>query len=340
VAQSLVFISGASSGLGLALARTVPWSPARVIDVSRRGSPGFEHVKADLADPAGWREVAALFERELAGFGGERAVFVHSAGTLEPIGFAGEVDAEAYARQVLLNSAAPQVLGDAFLRAARATAAPCFVVMISSGAARSVYEGWSAYGAGKAALDHWVRTAGAEQARRGGRVRILAVAPGVVETAMQERIRATDAADFPEVQRFHELAERGELRAPEDAARDVWSLLERDLPNGAVVDLRDVAAAEETAAAVAQPPPPAPPKDYSRTLGVVEAISAVRDQCPSGAVQAAARAALEAIQREGAPALPQQAFLVLSAARGWSGERAEQVKRSLRAFLESSERRS
>jgi benzil reductase ((S)-benzoin forming) len=335
VAQSLVFITGASSGLGLAMARPVPWSPARVIDVSRRGAPGLEHVKADLADPAGWREVAALFEREIPGFAGERVVFVHSAGTLEPIGFAGEVDPEAYAQQVLLNSAAPQVLGDAFLRATRRSTAPGFVVMISSGAARSVYEGWSAYGAGKAALDQWVRTAGAEQERRGGRVRILAVAPGVVETAMQKQIRATDAADFPEVQRFRELAERGELRAPEDAARDVWSLLDRDLPNGAVVDLREVAAAEGAAAAGAQPPPRAAAKDYARTLGVVEAITAVRDQCPSGAVQAAARGALEAIQREGASALPQQAFLVLSSARGWSGERAEQVKRSLRAFLES-----
>jgi benzil reductase ((S)-benzoin forming) len=335
MAGSLVVITGASSGLGLALARTLPWSPARVIDVSRRGAPGFEHVKADLADPAGWSAAAAFFEREIAGFEGERVVLVHCAGTLEPIGFAGEVDAKAYARQVLLNSAAPQVLGDAFLRAARATAVPCFVVMISSGAARNVYEGWSAYGAGKAAVDHWVRTVGAEQERRGGRVRILSVAPGVVETPMQQQIRATPSQDFPEVQRFHELAERGELRAPEDAARDVWSLLDHDLPNGAVVDLRDLASGSK--------PPPKdytpPPKDYTRTLGVVEAISAVRDQCPSGAVQAAARSALEAIQREGASALPQQAFLVLSAARGWTGERAEQVKRSLRRFLEPTEPR-
>jgi len=332
VGGSLVFISGASSGLGLALARTVPWSPARVVDVSRRGAPGFEHVEADLADPAGWSAVAAVFARELADFRGERAVFVHCAGTLQPIGFAGEVDPTAYARQVLLNSAAPQVLGDAFLRATRATSAPSFVVMISSGAARNVYEGWSAYAAGKAAMDHWVRTAGAEQERRGGRVRILAVAPGIVETPMQEQIRAAGAEDFPEVQRFRELAERGELRDPLDAARDVWSLLERGLPNGAVVDLRDVAATT--------PGPLAKEKDYSRTLGVIEAITAVRDQCPSGAVQAAARNALDALKREGAAALPQQAFLVLSAARGWTGERAEQVKRSLRAFVAQSERKA
>jgi hypothetical protein len=66
---------------------------------------------------------------------------------------------------------------------------------------------------------------------------------------------------------------------------------------------------------------------------VVEAIAAVRDQCPNGAVREAARAALEAIAREGAAGLAAQAFLVLSAAQGWRGERAEVVKRSLRAFL-------
>ena len=65
-------------------------------------------------------------------------------------------------RQVLLDSASPQVLGDAFLRAARETHAECHVVMISSGAAFTVFEGWSAYCAGKAAMDQWVRTAGAE----------------------------------------------------------------------------------------------------------------------------------------------------------------------------------
>jgi len=172
-----------------------------------------------------WLESKAEAEREITRFAGERVVFVHCAGTLDPIGFAGEVDPERYARQVLLNSAAPQVLGDAFLRAARETPAPL----------GPSTEGWSAYGAGKAALDQWVRTAGAEQERRGGRVRLLVVAPGIVQTAMQEQIRATSPEDFPGVQRFREFAERGELRDPEDVARDLWSLLDRDLPNGAVV---------------------------------------------------------------------------------------------------------
>lgn len=241
VPGNLVLITGASSGIGRALARSVPWADARVIDISRRGGAGLEHFAADLADPAGWRAVAELFEKQVSGFQGERVALFHCAGTLEPIGPAGGVDPEAYTSAVLLNSAAPQVLGDAFLRAAARTRAACSLVMISSGAARSVYEGWSAYGAGKAALDQWVRVAGAEQARRGGRCRILAVAPGVVETAMQETIRATSPEAFPEVARFVELHERGELRDPLEVAREVWSLLDRELENGAVLDLRDLA---------------------------------------------------------------------------------------------------
>ncbi len=222
------------------MARSVPYAGARVIDISRRGAAGVEHFSADLAEPAEWTRIAHLFEAEIKGFAGERVVFVHSAGTLEPIGFAGEVDAASYARQVLLNSAAPQMLGDAFLRAAAGTEAPCTLLFISSGAASSVYEGWTAYGAGKAAVDQWVRTAGAEQKRRGGRCRVLSVAPGVIATAMQEQIRSMTEEAFPVVERFRELHRAGALRDPADAARDLWALVSKDtFPNGAVLDLRE-----------------------------------------------------------------------------------------------------
>lgn len=242
--HALVFVSGATSGIGLAIARSVPFSPARVIDASRRGAPPDAaspavHLAADLATPAGWDVLAACFERELAAFDGERAVFFHNAGTLDPIGFAGEVDARAYRANVLLNSAAPQILGDAFLRAARSTRARCDLVMVSSGAARSVYEGWSSYCAGKAAMDQWTRTVGAEQARRGGRGRVIAVAPGVVATEMQAQIRRTAEHDFPDVARFHGLLSEGALRSPDEVARDLWSLVLDDaIENGAVLDLR------------------------------------------------------------------------------------------------------
>jgi hypothetical protein len=71
-----------------------------------------------------------------------------------------------------------------------------------------------------------------------------------------------------------------------------------------------------------------------RELGVVECFHAVIRQCPSGPVRKVAEHALAAVERDGAAALPEQAFLVLTAVRGWQGERASQVKRSLQAFLD------
>ncbi len=244
--DSLVWISGASSGIGAALAAAQPFADAHVVDLSRSGgAPGTEHVPADLADPSSWPAVAGHFAARLGDPGAARtAVFVHCAGTIAPVGPAGAVDPEAYRANVLLNSAAPQVLGAAWLRAVAAFRGAAHLVLISSGAARSAYAGWSSYGAGKAAGDQWVRAVGLEQRDRAERglpwCRVVSVAPGVVATGMQEQIRATHPDDFPQRAKFAGLHERGELRTPQDAAVGIWSLLDRDLEPGAVVDLRDL----------------------------------------------------------------------------------------------------
>lgn len=239
--STLVWISGASQGIGAALAASVPYPDALVVDISRSGgTPGAEHLRADLSDPASWSRVSADFEHRLDGFRGDRVVFVHNAGTLDPIGPAGGTGIAAYTSNVLLNSAAPQVLGAAFLRAVAGLDCEQHLVMLTSGAARTPYEGWSGYGAGKAAVDQWVRTAGLEQRRRVTPCRVLAVAPGVVDTAMQQRIRETADEAMPNAPRFRELHATRALREPREVAREIWALLARDVENGAVLDLRDL----------------------------------------------------------------------------------------------------
>ena len=235
----LVIITGASSGLGLAIAKSIPF-PARVVDISRSGPPedsGIEHLEADLADPASWLELAVRIETVTKEADPRRMMLIHAAGTLSPIGFAGEVDLETYTANVLLNSAAGQVLGHVFLALAADREGDRTLVMISSGAASSIYPGWSAYGAGKAALDQWVRNVGEEQRRRGAVV-VAAIAPGVIDTSMQEQIRSTSAEDFPDVNRFRQLHEEGDLVAPDEAARRFWDAVESGLTPGSVIDLR------------------------------------------------------------------------------------------------------
>jgi hypothetical protein len=74
--------------------------------------------------------------------------------------------------------------------------------------------------------------------------------------------------------------------------------------------------------------------DYDRDLGVIEAITMVTRSCPSGVVVAAAERALDAIKDGGPDVLKQQAYFVLTALKGWRGDRARQVHRSLTRYLE------
>lgn len=241
--DTFVWITGASAGLGAALAATVPYDDAHVVNISRSPGPEpTEHLPADLADPSSWSAVESHLLARLAEFSGSHVIFVHNAGTLDPIGFAGEVDSVAYRANVLLNSACGQVLGHALLKAIYESGyeGDVRLAMVSSGAATRPYPGWSAYAAGKAALDHWVRTVGEEQRQRDAGVSVLSIAPGVVATDMQAAIRDTDVADFPDVERFRELHAAGQLRDPADAAADVWAVIGRDLPSGTVTDVRDL----------------------------------------------------------------------------------------------------
>ena len=118
-ADSLIWISGATEGIGLGLSRNVPYAGARVINLSRRAHPAIESIHLDLADPSSWAAVAAHFRETLAGFRGKRAIFVQNAHLKGMTGFAGEVPAADYARDLTANMVAPIRLGEAYLRAAR-----------------------------------------------------------------------------------------------------------------------------------------------------------------------------------------------------------------------------
>lgn len=74
--------------------------------------------------------------------------------------------------------------------------------------------------------------------------------------------------------------------------------------------------------------------DFERDLGVVEAITVVTRSCPNGGVVRAAEGALEAIKTGGSGVMKQQAYFVLTSIKGWRGDRASQVHRSLSRYLE------
>ncbi len=243
--SDLIIITGASSGIGRHLAEVAAADGAQVATMSRRPGPG-NHLTVDLGQPDGWPTVVGWINELVSERDHPHISFVHNAGTLEPIGFAGEVDLERYRNNVLVNSAAGQVLGAGFLAAMAARRAPAngLLIMMSSGAGKHPYPGWSSYCAAKAALDMWVRTVGLEQHEQIGDppadgrspVTVAAIAPGVVATAMQDMIRDQHEGHFPNVERFRDLHRDGNLADPAEVGAKFWRLCRRHAIDPGVID--------------------------------------------------------------------------------------------------------
>jgi NAD(P)-dependent dehydrogenase (short-subunit alcohol dehydrogenase family) len=235
-ARTIVWITGATQGIGQALARAVPYPDARVINISRRQHPELETVVADLTDPESWGGVGRHLTDELAAFDGERAIFIHNANYGGSSGFVGEIDPVEYRRQVFANSAASLVLGDAFIRACGEDY-ESGLVMISSASAKFAMQGMAVYGAAKAGMEQWVRAVRAERKTRGAGPWVVAIRPGFVVTESMREQYAVGQGDldaFPGGRAVAQAIAEGRGQSPQECARSIWALLPPE-PDGRTV---------------------------------------------------------------------------------------------------------
>ncbi|ARP90367.1 short-chain dehydrogenase [Bordetella genomosp. 9] len=235
--QSVVVLTGASRGLGAALARELAQPGVRLITLARRQDPelaahaaargaALEQMAVDLSDPQGAADAAERIAAQLPRDAG-RYVLVNNAGTVSPVAPVDGLDDPAAITQALnLNVVAVMLLTSRFLAATRGLTAERRVLNISSGAGRNPTSGWGVYCATKAALDMYTRVAKQEHGE--GDARFVSLAPGVVDTDMQAAIRASDPGAFPALPRFQDLHAGGKLSSPADVAARIAAYLERD----------------------------------------------------------------------------------------------------------------
>lgn len=232
-------ITGASQGLGRALAEAILARPdTHVLGVSRHATiehPRYQHQPLDLSDIEAVEHNLEKFF--LARPDAQSLTLINNAGTLGEIGYVGELPNEHFQFAFDLNVVAPAMLMNTFLSTyGNLGGIPRTILNITSGAAQRPVDGWAAYCASKAALNSLSETAQKEQDLRGTGVRIWALAPGVVDTAMQTHIRTAGAAQFSEQAKFAGLHAEGQLQTPDDvAARILNWLLEPKQAEASVV---------------------------------------------------------------------------------------------------------
>jgi len=235
--DTIAILTGASRGIGAALARGLVRPGVHLVTLARRDDPelaalaqaqgvALEQVQVDLSDlaaaQAAAERVAAALPRDA-----RRYLLINNAGTVQPVASCAELaDGGAIAAAFNLNVTAVMLLTARFVRAVRGLQADRRVLNISSGAGRNPNAGWGVYCATKAALDMYTRVLKQEQGEDG--VRAVSLAPGIVDTDMQVAIRASDPASFPALAKFQGFKAAGQLAAPADVATRILAYLDRD----------------------------------------------------------------------------------------------------------------
>jgi len=213
-------ITGASRGLGLALARALAGEGWTLI-IDARGKDALESARAGLSDEtrviaiagdvsdAGHRTALADAARRVGGLD----ALVNNASILGPspqpalLDYPLDVLEEVYRKNTLAPLALVQELRSELKKYAR-------VINVTSDAAVEPYEGWGGYGSSKAALEQLSNILAAENPN----LRVYRVDPGDMRTRMhQEAFPDEDISDRP---------------LPEESVPGLVELLTGDLPSG------------------------------------------------------------------------------------------------------------
>ncbi len=249
--QHLFILTGASRGMGLAMARKLLQPSHSLLCISRKANDTLA-AQAKLAnvslqqwtqDLTSAADISARLEqwlREQASTGFASVALINNAGMIPRIGPLSEADADDLSQALRVGLEAPMQLTAAFLRATGGWTGKRKVLNISSGLGRKAMASQATYCAAKAGMDHFTRCVALEEALKPNGATVCSLAPGVIDTDMQTQLRGADASAFPDQHNFVSLKEKGLLTSPEEAAARVLAYLARpDFGSQPVADVRD-----------------------------------------------------------------------------------------------------
>jgi len=188
-------ITGASRGIGAAAAQVFAKAGANVV-LAARSLDQIEELAAEInatggkalavqCDVSDFASVQAAVSRAVETFGG-LDILINNAGVVDPINPLATADPVEWGRTIDIN-----IKGVFYgMRAALGVMkSGSTILTVSSGAAHSALEGWSAYCTSKAGAAMLTKAADTEHRASG--IRIMGLSPGTVATEMQVKIRAS-----------------------------------------------------------------------------------------------------------------------------------------------------
>ncbi len=245
-------VTGVSKGLGESAAKLLLESGVHVIGISRSinhslndyaeaNNVSYQHYSCDLGDIEKTEEVAQEISESVFFQDPETVYLINNAAVLEPIDTSMNVKRTDLAYHIGVNAIAPMVLMNIFLQKATELDVRFIGTTVTSGAAERPVYGWSAYCTSKASVNMYTKTAALEQDELNTASKVIAFNPGVMDTQMQEQIRASSENEFKEVDNFREYKQNNMLKDTDVIGGVLVDILtdETNIINGKVYDAKD-----------------------------------------------------------------------------------------------------
>lgn len=251
--SNLAIVTGISRGLGASLGKLLLESGIDVIGISRtenktltqisvENNQFYQHFSCDLSDVAALEQTIKAIQTVIKQQQGqiETIYLLNNAGMVQPIHQAMNIENDELVSHVTVNTIAPMILTNQFLKMATADELPMIVANVSSGAAEDAIYGWSAYCSTKAGLNMYTKTVALEQEELETEHKIIAFSPGIMDTEMQKQIRASSTEDFVEVERFKDYKINNSLRQTDNVASILIDIIrDVDVKNGKIYNIKN-----------------------------------------------------------------------------------------------------
>jgi benzil reductase ((S)-benzoin forming) len=233
-------ITGISSGIGEALVKILlKQNNTKVIGISKKNifsNEKYYHIFSDFSITEFIENIQFPEIEE-----NDEVFLINNAGVISEIKRIGNVETKSIINDFNVNAIAPLLLINKFIKKYQNINSKKTILNISSGAGRHTIDAWTTYCASKSAMDMFSENIYVEQQFYPEEMRfsIYSVAPGVVDTPMQEKIRNSDENNFSEKEKFVLLKKNNQLSNPNDIAEKLIFCLDKGLFKKVKIDLRE-----------------------------------------------------------------------------------------------------
>ena len=233
--KKTALITGSSKGIGKELSLLLLEKGYTVFGYSRTNSIRHKNFHFNQIDLSSIQNLESINFPQVEE--NEHVCLINNAGEIGEIDKFGNKKTNDIINEFNLNTVAPSILSNSFIRNYQDQLNQPIIINISSGAALRPIESWGTYCQSKAALDMLTKIINQEH----NSIKAYSIYPGVVDTEMQKKIRDTDIEKFALKDVFVEYFRNNELVDPKIISKKIYHILSNlDLFEDKMISLRDL----------------------------------------------------------------------------------------------------